>query len=294
MPWARSGSFRKKPTAQRTCRGYPLERMSAKPRIVKKTQRPRNRKAARSDMLAEYRFDYRKAKPNRFAGRAEINRLFPKAPAKFPMLAELALRIARAWANDPGRPKPRPNVVAHWDQLISQWYHDSSHDSSLPLFVRKANGNRGQKLPHSSGRFIVPSDNSPAHWALAWAVSGKMPNLGEIRKALKDDKIPVAFAFKRAERAKAHYRCTLSKVISPSAAGWKVAHIMRIGLRSRKSIVEIDESKLRDHFTSFMAPRNMFVIPKAYSGLAELQEMCDEMRKVNHLTKKAKRRESSK
>jgi len=36
---------------------------------MKKTQVSKSRKAASDDMLPEYRFDYRKARPNRFAAR---------------------------------------------------------------------------------------------------------------------------------------------------------------------------------------------------------------------------------
>ena len=42
---------------------------------MKKTQRSRTRKDGSPEMLAEYRFDYRKARPNRFAGRAAEDRV---------------------------------------------------------------------------------------------------------------------------------------------------------------------------------------------------------------------------
>jgi len=42
---------------------------------MKKTLRSRTRRGAAPEMLAEYRFDYRKARPNRFAGRTEEDRV---------------------------------------------------------------------------------------------------------------------------------------------------------------------------------------------------------------------------
>jgi hypothetical protein len=201
----------------------------------------------------------------------------PKAPAELPTeLAELVRRIATGWANCPDRPRPQPDVLAQWDQLIDAW---CAYDS-LPLFVRKTNKNRGHAVPHPSGRIIVPCDNSPAHWAFAKAVLGEMPSLEEIHGQFIEDNIPVAMIFGKEEREGARYKCSLSQVVNPNAAGWKVAHIAAIGLAGRTPIVQLDEKRLREHFRRLMVPRNMFVVPMAYAGLAELREMCDAMASV--------------
>jgi len=42
---------------------------------MKKSQASKSRKADSEAMRPEYRFDYRKARPNRFAGRSKENRL---------------------------------------------------------------------------------------------------------------------------------------------------------------------------------------------------------------------------
>jgi hypothetical protein len=42
---------------------------------MKKMSAPKSRKTVHEDMRAEYRLDYSKAKPNRFAGRDKDNRL---------------------------------------------------------------------------------------------------------------------------------------------------------------------------------------------------------------------------
>ena len=42
---------------------------------MKKMQRSRTRKSVSEEMLAEYSFDYQKARPNRFAGRVDKGRV---------------------------------------------------------------------------------------------------------------------------------------------------------------------------------------------------------------------------
>ena len=42
---------------------------------MKKMQASKSRKAPPADMRPEYRFDYRKARPNRFAGRSQEGRV---------------------------------------------------------------------------------------------------------------------------------------------------------------------------------------------------------------------------
>jgi hypothetical protein len=167
-------------------------------------------------------------------------------------------------------------VIAHWDALIARW----ADDRSLPLFVRKHAGNRGAVVVHESGRTIVPVDNSPAQWAFALAVRGDMPSLEWIHEQLAADTIPIAVALKAGERASARYRCTLNRCPSPSASGWKVAHITSVGLISRLALAHLPEDRLRDHFVRLMSPRSMFVVPRAYAGLGELPEFCEELQKV--------------
>ena len=54
---------------------------------MKRTQQTKANKSATAEMLAEYRFDYRKARPNRFAGQADKDRVIvvldPDVSAEF-------------------------------------------------------------------------------------------------------------------------------------------------------------------------------------------------------------------
>jgi hypothetical protein len=67
---------------------------------------------------------------------------------------------------------------------------------------------------------------------------------------------------------------------NPNKAGWKVCHVERVGLATALPLAELPEFQLREHFRRLMAPGNMFVIPKKYSGLGELPEFCDEIARL--------------
>jgi len=199
---------------------------------------------------------------------------FPIAPDLLPEgMNNRVEELARIWSQSASRPTPSSRVVQHWNQLIENWVNDAG----LPLLVRKFDNNRGSVLQHESGRFIVPVDNSPAPWALSRAVAEEEPTLEEIRNAFAADAIPVAMAMSGPERASARYRCNLTSMGlgSPNGAGWKVCHIKRVGLAGTIPIGALPEPQLREHFRRLMAPGNMFVIPKKYSGLGELPEFCD-------------------
>ena len=159
-------------------------------------------------------------------------------------------------------------------QLLNHW----SADSALPLFVRRASAGRGRVILHRSGREIVPTDNSPAHWALALALAARVPSPAEVRKALSEDAIPVALVIKKSEQEHATYRCTRMEV-SLNALGWKVAHLEDVGL-GRVDLQETPIDRIIAHFHRFLWPGNMFVVPLLWAGLAELPEMVDAIRKV--------------
>src|SRR5579863_6499390 len=90
---------------------------------------------------------------------------FPQENGFSEEIADLIKHLAHLWAQDPGRPRPTPQVSQHWDSLIAAW----AEDGSLPLYVRKAGESRGSVMVHRSGRRLIPTDNSPAQWAFARA-----------------------------------------------------------------------------------------------------------------------------
>ena len=200
----------------------------------------------------------------------------PPAPTSLPAgMPALVEELARLWAQASQRLRPDAKVSRHWDHLVAAW----SVDPSLPLYVRKAENNRGSIVHHASGQNLVPTDNSPAQWAFAKAVLRERPSLEDIYSAIQEDRIPVAMILKVVEKDKATYRCTLPRV-NPNSAGWKVCHVDGIGLGKGGSLEETNLPILQEHFRKLMAPSNMFVIPLRYAGLGELPEFCHAIRKL--------------
>jgi hypothetical protein len=204
--------------------------------------------------------------------------VFPACPSE--LAADLRAHVAtlaRAWAEHPARPRPTPAVREHWAALVRAW----STTPDLPLYVRKAAGNRGALLTHRSGRALVPTDNSPAHWAFTLACGGEQPTVDDIRARIEADAIPVAMVLKRAEREAARFRRVLGEGPSPNAAGWKLGHLAPAGLNARGPVEAQPSGLLQERLIALMDPGNMFVVPQAWAGLAELPEVVAAIRAVD-------------
>ena len=200
-----------------------------------------------------------------------------QAPSRAPSsIAESLVTAAKGWAADPLRPRIDPAVLAHWDTLMEQWVEAPD----LPLFVRKAKDNRGHELTHRSGRILVPTDNSPAHWSVVSAFAGECPSLDDVRALLSRDQIPVAMVIKRAEKDGARYKCTRGSVRNPNELGWKVAHIDDVGLGYAGELLDITLPVLAAHHKRFLSPSNIFLVPKEYAGVAETLEFIKAFRGV--------------
>jgi hypothetical protein len=182
-------------------------------------------------------------------------------------LTSLVESFGRAWAASPSRPRPEAHVMEHWSKLLAEW----AGLEDLPLFVRKPANNRGSVIVHDSGRSIVPCDNSPAHWAYVLASQSECPLINDIRAFLTEDSIPIAMILKSIEKPAARYRCTLTKKFNVNQFGWKLAHIAGVGLNSRASISTLPIERLTAQFIALMNPANMFVVPIAWAGIAELE-----------------------
>lgn len=204
------------------------------------------------------------------------------APCPVELPADLCARVrelADAWARHPARPAPAREVAAAWDTTVDAW----ARAPDLPLFVRKHRDDRGHVRVHASGRALVPVDNSPAQWAYALACRGVTCALDDVRALLAADEIPVAMIFKGAERAGARYRRTLG-VGGTADAGWKLGHVEGVGLRTAGPITALPIAALEAHHRLLLSPGNLFVVPLAWAGLAELPEvtaaMCDAVREA--------------
>jgi hypothetical protein len=184
--------------------------------------------------------------------------------------------IGRLWAESVERPRVSPDLRQAWDQLIDQWA-----DSALPLVIRKSGNIRGAALLHETGREIVLADNSPAQWAFMRAYTGHRYTLANIRDMLGRDVIPFAYATKAAEKAQMKFRCTLAGADNVNKCGWKLCHVYDIGLSTRTPVSLVPLETLVRHFKLFMKPSNHFVVPLAWSGLGEVREVIEAIRRVD-------------
>ena len=199
-----------------------------------------------------------------------------RCPSPLPQeLEAYVAAFADAWALSTDRPRVTQPVREGWSRLLDEWVEDSS----MPLLVRRSGAGRGQALLHSSGRVLVPADNSPAHWSLALALSAQVPTLADIRAWFAQDVIPVAMILSRNEKALARYRCTRAG-ISLNGLWWKVAHIEDVGL-GRGGLEHVPATTLHVHFRRFLSPDNMFLMPLEWSGLAELPRVVASIRAVD-------------
>jgi hypothetical protein len=71
-----------------------------------------------------------------------------------------------------------------------------------------------------------------------------------VHEQLAADAIPMAMILKATERSSARYRCTLSRCANPNAVGWKVAHIINVGLASSTALEQMPEARLHDPLLS--------------------------------------------
>lgn len=199
-----------------------------------------------------------------------VNAILPQCPKTLPPDLTEPLRIlAAAWAESELRPRPAPDVVKHWDELVQAW----AADPALPLFIRKSSDNRGSLLRHVTGRQIAPVDNSPAVWAFACALRGEKPMLDEVAAAIQSNRVPVAMVLKAVERAQASLTCTLRAEHNLNTAGWKLAHIEPVGLRMTRAVEDIELARVQSHHRLLMSPSNMFLVPREWAGLGELPEV---------------------
>lgn len=81
---------------------------------MKKTTQRRPLKRESGEMLPEYRFDYRKSRPNRFAGRVDVDRvvvvLDPDVSEAFPTQQDVNAALRTLIAAMPRRLKPKPTA----------------------------------------------------------------------------------------------------------------------------------------------------------------------------------------
>lgn len=193
-------------------------------------------------------------------------RAFPHCPSELPAeLRDPVAQLALAWTQSSIRPQVNPITEQCWTELARRW----ADDDTLPLLIRKVsnfkNDGRGQFITHTSGRQLIPCDNSVAVWSFTLAQRGECPSLEELAKGING--IPVAFL-------------KLGAFAELYNAGWKLAHIEKVGLNTRQPIETIPIETLKEHFRRLIDPANMFVVPKQWAGIGELPELIEAIKSI--------------
>jgi hypothetical protein len=210
---------------------------------------------------------------------AAIVQMLSKCPDILPVeIVEAACELARAYATSSIRPRLPENVIQHWDSLIDEW----SECEDLPLFVRKQSSDIGDLLKHTaSGRGLAPCDNSPAHWTIITAFErGAEFTVDDVRNAIKNHGVPVTLAMSNAEIAEAKMKGVLAKQRNASKLGWKVDHIVDVGLKKRARIEDLPLVDLKHHFCRLMKPSNIVLVPSKLKGLGDLPAFISLLKQV--------------
>jgi hypothetical protein len=121
-------------------------------------------------------------------------------------------------------------------------------------------------------RFLIPCDNSTAHWAYALALCDIRPTLPQIRQMLGADQIPVAMVFVKEEFKIAQFKCSRQPA-NLNELGWTICHIDPVGIGYKGVRTKVPIGDLEQHFRKYTSPYNMFLVPKMWSGLGEMPEM---------------------
>jgi hypothetical protein len=159
---------------------------------------------------------------------------------------------------------PDTTIINQWDIVLKQWVDDKD----MLLFARKGGQTRGTKFQNSFGRLIMTTDNTPAHYIFKTLVFDKK-NLTKknIHNLLSTNKFPISFIRKKSE-----YETLIDGMVADSSVrlneiGWKLAHIKRIALKRGSNLSQDDYHM---HHLKFLSLDNMYLIDKAFSGLAEV------------------------
>jgi hypothetical protein len=165
-------------------------------------------------------------------------------------------------------------IKAHWDQLVDDWIADVN----LPLLVRIGRPppfehRYGFEIVHSSGRKLVAADNSPAHWAFTRAFEGWRYSLEDVRYQLHNCTLPLVYRQEDAHHERTYRGMLTSRDWVFGAIGWWLCHIDGVGYPIQHPAAETLQNTpiehLTAHFRRFVAPSNMFLIPRQNHELGD-------------------------
>lgn len=159
---------------------------------------------------------------------------------------------------------PDSTTIKQWDTTLKHWIDDKD----MLLFARKGGQTRGTKYQNSFGRLIMTTDNTPAHYVFKTLVFDKKKlNKKDIHVLLSTNKFPISFIRKKNEYDTLHDGMVATSSVRLNEKGWKLAHIDRIALKRGSNLLQDDYNI---HHFKFLSLDNMYLIDKAFSGLAEV------------------------
>lgn len=179
--------------------------------------------------------------------------------------------LAQAWRSAPERPRIAPQVLNHWDELVTWWIYDS--DVVLP--VRWGAGAHRGSTAEIDARQMVFVDNSPPQWLFARACEGWSPDSQELAEAVNAE-MPVAQVFNAAEKAAASMTRRLGQGPSTSKLGLRLHHIDPVALGRAPQDCTLEQ--IQAAAARLLTPRNMFVLPGTIGGLGEIPTFIELMR----------------
>ena len=183
-------------------------------------------------------------------------------------ISDMLRQAASVWSMSPNCHLPQAATIVHWDRILHAWIDIPE----IPLLLRRSGS--GKVIQHGrSGRDILFVDNSPAVWCYTAALLNRTPSFEELAADLRSHRLPVA---RIRTVNKGPYQGLLVKdknLPSVNGLGFKVCHIERVGLNKKEEQLQrLPIDVLKKHCLLLLNPRNMFLVPKVYSGLGELPE----------------------
>jgi hypothetical protein len=180
--------------------------------------------------------------------------------------------LANDWRLDPLRPVVSPDVIESYEEQLKIWLSDST----LPLLVRKHQRNRGHITDHHTGRKIVHCDNASANYFLSSALFDYPFAAKEVPEKLESGELPVGMIADAGATYKGHQSVNMDPP-NLNTLNFKICHIEPVGI-GYGDITQMDIERLKDHMYRFLSVKNMFLLPKQYGALGELDAFVEVFR----------------
>jgi hypothetical protein len=164
---------------------------------------------------------------------------------------------------------PSETQINQWEDVLDAW----CNDRSMKLFVRQTSKPKGAPIINNLGRIIIRTDNTPAHWVYRkFVLNNEIPSLIDIKKELDERTFKIAIIIKQTEKEYILKSEVAKKELTLGNDNWKIAHIVQIKLPGNKTL---PLSEYINHHKRFLSLKNIYLIKKEFSGLAEVKRFND-------------------